>query len=245
MLVKKSCIKGEIMSVHIGAKEGQIAEAILLPGDPLRAKYIAETFLKNAVCYNEVRGMLGYTGLYNGKKVSVQGTGMGQPSISIYANELFRDYNVQKAIRIGTCGAIHSSTKIKDVIIAMSACTDSQINTFRFKGRGYAPAADFSLLKKAWDVAESRGITPLVGPITSSDNFYDEDQMWKLWAEYGVLGIEMEAAELYTLAAKYGRKALAILTVSDHIVTGEATTAEERQLTFNTMIEVALETATA
>ncbi len=233
------------MSTHIGAKEGEIAKGILLPGDPLRAKYIAETFLENAKCYNEVRGMYGFTGTYKGKEVSVQGTGMGQPSISIYANELFEFYGVEKAIRVGTCGAVQPDTKLRDVIIAMSACTDSAINTNRFGGKHFAPTANFELLKKAYDAAMEKKLSVQVGSVVSSDVFYDEAEMWKTWAKYGVLGIEMEAAELYTLAAKYNRKALAILTVSDHILHGEFTTAEERQLTFNSMIEIALEAATA
>ncbi len=231
------------MSTHIGAKPGQIAESILLPGDPLRAKFIAETFLENPVCYNEIRGMYGFTGTYKGKKVSVQGTGMGQPSLSIYVNELFQFYGVQKAIRVGTAGAIQETTKLRDVVIAMSACTDSALNTQRFNGRNFAPTASFDLVKRAYDAAIAHGITPLVGSVTSSDMFYDDKGSWKLWAEYGVLAIEMEAAELYTLAAKYKREALAILTISDHILQGTATTAEERQTTFKAMMEIALETA--
>jgi purine-nucleoside phosphorylase len=229
------------MSTHIGAKIGQIAENILLPGDPLRAKFIAETFLENPVCYNEIRGMYGFTGTYKGKKVSVQGTGMGQPSLSIYVNELFQFYGVQKAIRVGTAGAIHPSTKLRDVIIAMSACSDSSLNTHRFGGRHFAPTASFNLVQRAYEASLARQITPLVGSVTSSDNFYDDKAAWKLWAEYGVLAIEMEAAELYTLAAKYSREALAILTVSDHISLGTATTAEERQTTFKSMVEIALD----
>lgn len=230
------------MSTHIGAKPGEIAEAVLLPGDPLRAKFIAENFLENPVCYNEIRGMYGFTGTYKGKRVSVQGTGMGQPSLSIYVNELFRFYGVQKAIRVGTTGAVHESTKLRDIIIAMSASTDSALNVHRFGGRLFAPTASFSLVKKAYDVAIAKGITPLVGPVTSSDTFYDDEESWKLWASYGILGIEMEAAELYTLAAKFGREALALLTVSDHIAKGTSTTAEERQTTFKGMMEIALET---
>ncbi|MCR5289159.1 MAG: purine-nucleoside phosphorylase [Treponema sp.] len=231
------------MSTHINAPEGAIAQAVLLPGDPLRAKFIAENFLEDAKCYNEVRGMYGFTGTYKGKKVSVQGTGMGQPSLSIYVNELFQFYGVQTAIRIGTCGAIHESTKVRDTIIVNAACTDSSLMNQRFGDLHFAPSANFDLLLKAYQVAKDMGIRYQVGPCTSSDLFYDENENWRLWAKYGVLGIEMEAAELYTLAAKYGRKALAILTVSDHIVTGEKTTAEERQLTFANMIKVALETA--
>lgn len=233
------------MSTHINAPDGAIAEAVLLPGDPLRAKFIAETFLKDIHCYNEVRGMYGFTGTYNGKKVSVQGTGMGQPSISIYVNELFRFYGVQKAIRVGTCGAVQKDIALRDVILAQGACTDSAINNRRFKGMHYAPIADFSLLSTAHKKAVELGLNVKVGLCVSSDIFYDDDENWKLWAEYGALGIEMEASELYTLAAKYKRQALAILTVSDHILLGGETTAEERQTSFTNMIKVALETATA
>jgi len=232
------------MSTHIAAKEGQIAEAVLLPGDPLRAKFIAENFLENAECYNTVRNMFGYTGTYKGKRVSVQGTGMGQPSLSIYVNELFQFYGVQKAIRIGTCGAIHESTKVRDIIIAQSACSDSSLMNQRFGDLHFAPTANFDLLMKAYNAAQAKGIKPLVGSVISSDLFYDENANWKLWAKYGVLGVEMESAELFTLAAKFGRQALALLTVSDHIVTGEATTSEEREKTFTGMMEIALEAAT-
>lgn len=232
------------MSTHIGAKPGEIAESILLPGDPLRAKFIAENFLENPVCYNEIRGMYGFTGTYKGQKVSVQGTGMGQPSLSIYANELFRFYGVQKAIRVGTTGAVQKETKLRDVILAMSASTDSSLNTHRFGGRHFAPTASFNLLKKAYDNAVAIGLTPQVGTIVSSDMFYDDAEAWKLWAQYGILGIEMEAAELYTLAAQFKREALAILTVSDHIVEGTTTTAEERQTSFKAMMEIALNTVT-
>jgi purine-nucleoside phosphorylase len=231
------------MSTHINAPEGAIAQAILLPGDPLRAKFIAENFLENPVCYNEVRGMFGFTGTYKGKKVSVQGTGMGQPSLSIYVNELFQFYNVQTAIRVGTCGAINKNIHVRDTILANSACTDSAIITQRFGNLHYAPSANFDLLYTAYNKAKENNINVAVGPCASSDLFYDDNSNWKRWAEYGVLGVEMEAAELYTLAAKYNRKALAILTVSDHIITGEQTTAEERQVTFKDMIKIALETA--
>lgn len=231
------------MSTHINAPEGAIAQAILLPGDPLRAKFIAENFLENPVCYNEVRGMFGFTGTYKGKQVSVQGTGMGQPSLSIYVNELFQFYNVQTAIRVGTCGAINKNIHVRDTILANSACTDSAIITQRFGNLHYAPSANFDLLYTAYNKAKENNINVAVGPCASSDLFYDDNSNWKKWAEYGVLGVEMEAAELYTLAAKYNRKALAILTVSDHIITGEQTTAEERQVTFKDMIKIALETA--
>jgi len=232
------------MSIHIAAKDGEIAEAILLPGDPLRAKFVAENFLENPVQYTSVRNIFGYTGTYKGKKVSVQGTGMGIPSISIYVNELFKDYGVKRAIRIGTAGSINKDVKIRDLVLAMSACTDSNANNIRFGGRSYAPTATFSLLKTAWDTAVAKGWQPKVGPVVSADMFYSEDKdEWKLWAKFGCLAVEMESAELYTLAAKYNREALCILTVSDSLVTGEATTAEERQTTFTRMMEVALETA--
>lgn len=231
------------MSTHIGAKPGEIADAVLLPGDPLRAKFIAETYLENPVCYNEIRGMYGFTGTWKGKKISVQGTGMGQPSLSIYVNELFRFYGVQKAIRVGTAGAVSEAANLRDVVIAMSACTDSALNTNRFGGRHFAPTASFALVKRAYEAACAKGITPLVGSVTSSDMFYDDKSSWKLWAEYGILAIEMEAAELYTLAAQFKREALAILTISDHIAKGTSTNAEERQTTFRDMMEIALETA--
>ena len=232
------------MSIHIAAKDGEIAEAILLPGDPLRAKFVADNFLKDAVQYSDVRNILGYTGTYKGKRVSVQGTGMGIPSISIYTNELFREYGVKRAIRIGTAGSINKDVEIRDLVLAMSACTDSGANNIRFGGRNYAPTASFSLLKTAWDIAASKNWEPKAGPVVSSDMFYTEDpDEWKLWAKFGCLAVEMECAELYTLAAKYGREALGIMTVSDSLVTGEATSAEERQKTFTRMMEIALETA--
>jgi purine-nucleoside phosphorylase len=232
------------MSTHIAAKPGEIAEAILLPGDPLRAKFIAETYLENAKQYTDVRNILGYTGMYKGKQVSVQGTGMGLPSFSIYIHELFNDYGVKRAIRIGTAGAIQKSLKLKDMVLAMSASTDSGINTHRFGGRTYAPTASWALLKTAWDTAAAKGWTPAVGNVVSTDLFYTDDpDEWKIWARYGVLALEMEASELYTVAAKFGREALAILTISDHLVTDEQTTSAERQTAFTRMMEVALETA--
>ncbi|WP_338776549.1 purine-nucleoside phosphorylase [Metabacillus sp. FJAT-52054] len=231
------------MSVHIGAKEGQIAETILLPGDPLRAKYIAETFLDNPECYNEVRGMLGFTGTYKGERISVQGTGMGVPSISIYVNELISSYNVQQLIRVGTCGAIQKDVKVRDVILAMSASTDSQMNRITFGGVDYAPTADFDLLKRAYDAGIAKGLQLRAGSVFTADMFYNENAELEKWARYGILAIEMESSALYTIAAKFGRKALSVLTVSDHILTGEETTSEERQSTFNEMIEVALEAA--
>ena len=231
------------MSVHINAPEGAIAESILLPGDPLRAKFIAENFLKDVVCYNEVRGMYGYTGTYKGKKVSVQGTGMGIPSISIYVNELIQSYGVKNLIRVGTCGSYQENVKVRDLVIAMSASTDSNINSIRFAGSSFAPTASFKLLKKSYDIAVQKGFDPKVGNVFSSDTFYgDNADSWKLWAKFGCLAVEMEAAALYTIAAKYGVDALALLTVSDHFISSEVTTAEERQTTFTNMIEVALET---
>ena len=232
------------MSIHIAAKDGEIAETILLPGDPLRAKFIAETFLENPKKYNEVRNMFGYTGTYKGKKISVQGTGMGIPSISIYVNELFKDYGVKRAIRVGTAGSLRKEVKIRDLVIAVSTSTDSSANNIRFGGRNYSPTASWNLLKTAWDIAAARGWEPKAGPIVSTDMFYTEDpDEWKLWAKFGCLAVEMEAAELYTLAPKYEREALCLLTISDNLVTREVTSAEERQSTFTRMMEVALETA--
>ncbi|MEC2078096.1 purine-nucleoside phosphorylase [Metabacillus fastidiosus] len=231
------------MSVHIGAKENEIAETILLPGDPLRAKYIAETFLEDVICYNEVRGMLGFTGTYKGERISVQGTGMGVPSISIYINELMQSYGVQQLIRVGTCGAIQKDVKVRDVILAMSASTDSQMNRVIFGPVDYAPTADFELLKKAYDAGIEKGLHLKAGNVFTADMFYNDHSELEKWAKYGILAIEMETAALYTLAAKFNRKALSVLTVSDHILTGEETSAEERQTTFNEMITVALEAA--
>lgn len=232
------------MSIHIGAKEGEIASTILLPGDPLRAKYIAVNFLTDTICYNEIRGMYGYTGTYKGKKISVQGTGMGIPSISIYLNELITSYKAKNLIRIGSCGSMQADIKIRDVVLAMSASTNSHINKIRFNGMDYAPTADFNLLKKAYDIALEKNISVKIGSVLTSDTFYQDDpNSWKHWANYGVLAVEMETAALYTLAAKFKVKALSILTVSDSLVTREETTSEERQKTFNQMVEVALELA--
>ena len=232
------------MSTHINAPEGAIAQTVLLPGDPLRAKFIAENFLKDAKCYNEVRGMYGFTGTYNGKRISVQGTGMGQPSLSIYVQELFQFYGVQNAVRIGTCGSISEDVKLRDIILANGACTDSSLQSQRFGLMHYSPVPSFKLLNAAYNKANELGLKAVVAPCVSSDRFYDANENWKLWKKYGAAGIEMEAAELYTLAAEFKRNALAILTVSDHIITGEATTAEERQTTFKDMMKLALETMT-
>ncbi|PUB13964.1 purine-nucleoside phosphorylase [Paenisporosarcina sp. OV554] len=231
------------MSVHINAKKGDIADTILLPGDPLRAKYIAETFLEDVVQYNEVRNMFGYTGTYKGKRISVQGTGMGVPSISIYVTELMAEYDVQKLIRVGTCGSIHKDVKLRDVIIAQSASTDSKMNEIIFNGINFAPTANFDLLLKAYNAGIEKGLNLKVGNVFTEDVFYNEHAEHEKWAQYGILALEMESSALYTLAAKFGRQALSILTVSDHLLTGEVTTSEERQLTFNDMIVVALDAA--
>ncbi|WP_059171721.1 purine-nucleoside phosphorylase [Bacillus sp. FJAT-27445] len=231
------------MSLHIEAKAGEIAESVLLPGDPLRAKYIAETFLENAVCYNNVRGMLGFTGTYKGNRVSVQGTGMGMPSAMIYIQELIEGYGAKNLIRIGTCGAIQDDVKIRDVIVAQAAATNSSIIRGSFPGYDFPQIGNFDLLKKAYETGTEKGLKLRVGNVLSSDLFYTDrpDEFVRL-GKHGVLAVEMEAAGLYYLAAKFGMKALALLTVSDHILTGEQTSAQERQTTFNDMIEVALET---
>ena len=234
------------MSIHIEAKKGEIAETVLLPGDPLRAKFIADNFLEDAVIYNNVRGMLGYTGYYKGKRVSVQGTGMGVPSISIYVNELIRDYDVQKLMRVGTCGAIQDDIELKDIILGMAASTDSSLNKMRFDGMDYAPIADFDLLQEAYQYALKAGKKVKVGNILTSDIFYNDDYLvdpFQKWKDFGIMAVEMESAALYTLAAKYKRKALTILTVSDHILKNEFCTSEERQSSFTEMMEIALEIA--
>ena len=229
------------MSIHIEAKEGDIAETILLPGDPLRAKYIAENFLEDVFCYNKVRGMYGYTGFYKKKRVSIQGTGMGVPSISIYLNELISSYKVKNLIRIGSCGSMQPNVGIREVVLAMSASTDSSINKIRFDGLDYAPTANFALLKNAYDIALEKDIPVKVGSVLTTDTFYnDVPDSWKHWANYGLLAIEMETAALYTLASKFKVRALSVLTVSDSLVTHEETTSEERQKTFNQMVEIAL-----
>ncbi len=232
------------MSIHIGAKKGDIAQTVLLPGDPLRAEFIAETFFENAFCFNEVRGMLGYTGRYGEKAVSVMGSGMGIPSISIYVYELINEYDVENIIRVGTCGALQPYLNIGDVIIAMSGSTDSHINRLRFNGMDYAPTADFPLLLKAYEEANQRKLNVYVGGVVSSDMFYaDDPKVWDKWAEYGVLAVEMETAGLYTLAAKFKRRALAILAVTDNLVTEKRATTEQREKGFPLMAEIALEIA--
>jgi len=234
------------VSTHIGAQPGEIAPVVLLPGDPLRARWIAETFLEDAKCYSEVRGMFGYTGTWRGHRVSVQGSGMGQPSLAIYVNELLREYDVQTVVRVGSCGALTEKLAVRDIVIASGACTDSSMNRIRFEGLDYAPVADFGLLRAAYDAASTRAgdAAVHVGLIFSNDSFYSpRPDLLARMAEHGVLAVEMEASALYTLAAAHDRKALAICTVSDHIVTGEETTAHEREQTFGTMVEIALEAA--
>ena len=229
------------MSIHIGAEPGQIAPHVLMPGDPLRAKWIAENFLDDAEQYTDVRNMLGFTGSYKGIPVAAQGSGMGLPSFSIYCTELFKDYDVQAVTRVGSCGALSPELKLRDVVIANGACTDSSMNRITFEGLDYAPVADFDLLRKAWEAAQDLPVTAKVGLIMSSDSFYaTRPELTNRMAEYGVLAVEMEAAALYTIAARYRRKALAVCTVSDHILTGEETTAAERQETFSHMVDVAL-----
>lgn len=229
------------VSTHIGAEPGEIAETVLLPGDPLRAQWIAETYFEDASCYTTVRNMLGFTGTYQGRRLSVQGTGMGQPSLAIYAHELLTEYGARTLVRVGSCGSLAAHVNVRDVVIAMTACTDSAMNRLRFEGLDYAPAADYGLLRRAADAAEAAGVPTHVGSIMSGDSFYtDRPELTERLAEYGVLAIEMEASALYTLAAKHGARALAICTVSDSLVTGEHTSAEERERTFGDMVALAL-----
>lgn len=232
------------MSIHIEAKQGEVADKVLLPGDPLRAKYIAETFLENPVCYNQVRGMLGYTGTYKGERISVQGTGMGMPSASIYGYELIHSYGAKTLIRVGTCGSISEQVGIRDLVIAQAAATPSSLIRNDFPKYDFPQIATFDLLLRAHQLATEKGYQTHVGNVLSDDAFYKDsmDEVFCL-GKMGVLAIEMEAAALYYLAAKFHVNALAIMTVSDSLVTGEETTAKERQTTFNEMIEVGLETA--
>ena len=234
------------MTVHIGAEKGDFAETDLIPGDPYRAKWAAETFLSDVRLVNEVRGMLGFTGTWKGHRVSIQGSGMGMPSLSIYANELIRDFDAKTLIRIGSCGGMQPHVKVRDVIIAMTATSVSTPSRTIFKDVNYAPCADWTLLRNAVLAAEAQGVTPHVGGIYSSDTFYDErPDLNEQMVRHGVLGVEMEAAELYTLAARYGRRALAVLTVSDHLQTGEALPSSERERSFGEMVEIALAAAFA
>ncbi len=232
------------MSTHITANDEDIAQVVLLPGDPLRARHIAETFLDGAKCYSEVRGMLGYTGTYEGVRVSVQGTGMGIPSFSIYAHELLSDYQCKTLIRVGTCGALQDGVGLRDIVLAMSAATDSGFNRSTFSTVDFAPTASFELLLAAHANATRLGIQVHVGSVFTTDLFYRENaDIVDCLADYGVLAVEMETAALYTLAAKFGARALSVLTVSDHMKTGEQTTQKEREQQFNDMIKLALTTA--
>jgi purine-nucleoside phosphorylase len=229
------------LSIHIGAAPGDIAPVVLMPGDPLRAKWIAETFLDDARCYNEVRGMLGFTGTWQGRPVSVQGSGMGQPSLSIYAHELFAEYDVQSIVRVGSCGALTERLSLRDIVIASGSCTNASTNRITFEGLDYAPVADFGLLRTAVEAAERRGTEVSVGLLFATDSFYNaRPELVARMVEYGVLAVDMESSALYTLAARHGRRALTLCTVSDHVVTGEQTSAEERERGFGEMVEIAL-----
>ena len=230
------------MSIHIDAKKEDIAETVLLPGDPLRAKWIAETYLEDFTCYNEVRNMFGYTGTYRGKRISVQGTGMGVPSISIYAHELINDFGVKNLLRVGSAGSYQKSIKLRDIVIAMAASSTSGINQARFFGADFAPTANFELFQQALKIAEKQDIRVKAGNVLTSDEFYaDEFESFQQWSKFGVLCVEMETSGLYTIAAKHGVRALALLTISDSLVTGEKTTPKERETTFKEMVEIALE----
>lgn len=230
------------MSLHIDAKKNEIAETVLMPGDPLRAKWIAETFLKDPYCYSNIRGMLGYTGEYQNQRISVQGSGMGIPSAMIYYHELIEDFNVKRIIRVGTAGSYQEDIKVRDIVLAVSASTNSGINNAIFNDVSYAPTANFNLLMKAALYAQENNIPVRAGNVLSSDQYYEEDpEAFKKWAKYGVLCVEMEAAGLYTLAAKHGIEALTILTISDSLVTGEKCSFEERERTFKEMVQIALD----
>ncbi|CRZ34861.1 purine-nucleoside phosphorylase [Herbinix hemicellulosilytica] len=233
-----------IPTPHINAKADDIAKTVLMPGDPLRAKFIAENYLENVTCVNTVRNMLGFTGTYKGKKVSVMGSGMGMPSIGIYSYELFNFYDVDNIIRIGSAGGIADNVKLRDIVIAMGASTNSNFAAqYKLPGT-FAPIADFGLLRKAVEAAEKLGIKTVVGNVLSSDTFYDDNkEANSLWKKMNILCVEMEAAALYMNAARAGKNALCILTISDHVFTGEALSAEDRQNTFREMMEIALEIA--
>ncbi|WP_135449410.1 purine-nucleoside phosphorylase [Tabrizicola caldifontis] len=234
------------MTVHIGAKPGDIAETVLLPGDPYRARWAAQTFLQDAVLVNEVRGMLGYTGTWRGHRVTIHGSGMGMPSMSIYANELIRDYGARTLIRVGSAGALPKHVKVRDVILAQAASTVGSPSRTILRELNFAPCADFGLLSKAYAAATAMGTPVPVGGIYSSDTFYDErPDLTEQLVRHGCLGVEMETAELYLLAARHGARALAVLTVSDHIATGEALPSDQRETTFGDMIRIALEAAFA
>jgi len=232
------------MSLHIEAKPGEIANTILLPGDPLRAKYVAENLLNNATCYNKVRAMYGYTGSYDGKRVSIQGSGMGMASVSLYTHELINDYGVQNLIRVGTCGAIQKDLKIGQVILVTSASGDFGANMDYFGGLHYASTSDFSLLLKAYEKAKELNIETIQGQIFSTDSFYDtEENRWDKWAKHGILAVEMETQILLTMAARFNARGLSILTVSDNIITGESSTSQEREQSYMDMMKIALSIA--
>ncbi len=232
------------MTIHIGAKPGDIAETVLLPGDPYRAKWAAETFLSDIKCTNETRGMLGFTGTWNGNRVTIQGSGMGMPSLSIYVNELIRDFGAKTLIRIGSCGGMSEKVGLRDVIIAMTASTVATPSSTIFRELNFAPSADWSLLREAVRAAEKLNATHHVGGIYSSDTFYDErPDLSAEMTRHQILGVEMEAAELYILAARYGVRALAVLTVSDHLLTKEELPSEQRERSFSDMVEIALHAA--
>ncbi|ETW13525.1 purine nucleoside phosphorylase [Roseivivax marinus] len=232
------------MTIHIGAEPGEIAETVLMPGDPYRAKWAAETFLSDVRQVNAVRGMLGFTGTWNGTPVTFQGSGMGMPSLSIYANELIRDYGAKTLVRIGSCGAMQERIALRDVILAMTATSVSTPSRGIFREVNYAPCADWSLLEAAVAAARAKGTTLHVGGIYSSDVFYDErPDLTEQMTRHGILGVEMEAAELYTVAARHGVRALAVLTVSDHLMTGAALPSSERETSFAEMVEIALTAA--
>ena len=234
------------MTIHIGAQSGDIAETVLLPGDPYRAKWAAETFLSDVKCVNEVRGMLGFTGTWKGNPVTIHGSGMGMPSLSIYVNELIKDYGAKTLIRIGSCGGMQKKVDVRDVILAMTATSISTPSRGIFKEINFAPCADYGLLRAAADAATAKGTPTHVGGIYSSDVFYDErPDLNEQMTRHGILGVEMEAAELYNLAARYDCRALAVLTVSDHLITGEALPSDQREKSFGDMVEIALEAAFA
>lgn len=227
---------------HINAEMGDFADVVLMPGDPLRAKYIAEAFLEDAKLVCDVRSMFGYTGTYKGRKISVMGHGMGIPSCSIYTTELFKDFGVKKIIRVGSCGAVRDDVNLRDVIIGVGASTDSKVNRTRFNGHDFAAIADFDMTRNAVDAAKAKGLPVRVGNIFSADTFYStEPEFFNTMAKYGILGVEMEAAGIYAVAAEFGAKALTICTVSDHILRGETLSSDDRQTTFNEMIEIALD----
>lgn len=234
------------MTFHIGAKSGDIAETVLLPGDPYRAHWAAQKYLENPVLVNEVRGMLGYTGTWRGHRVTIHGSGMGMPSLSIYANELMKDYGAQTLIRIGSAGALQHHVHVRDVVLAQTASTYGSPSRSIFRDLNFAPCADFGLLTAAHTASLKIGVPVHVGGIYSSDTFYDErDDLSQQLQRHGTLCVEMEAAELYMLAARHNRRALAVLTISDHILTQEALPADQRETSFGAMVEVALQAAFA